>query len=71
MLDNYPELKAMYSAEDDNIEVLYFEDATATFYSFSDDEPKIVKSKVVNFSKIVQHVLTVSLRALTAAGIWL
>jgi len=31
MLDNYPELKGMYSAEDDNTEVLYFEDATATF----------------------------------------
>ena len=42
MLDNYPELKAMYSAEDDNTEVLYFEDATATFYSFT-DEPKVIK----------------------------
>jgi uncharacterized pyridoxamine 5'-phosphate oxidase family protein len=36
MLDNYPELHALYSAEDDNTEVLYFEDATATFFSFSD-----------------------------------
>ena len=36
MLDNYPELKTMYSAEDDNTEVLYFEDATAAFYSFTD-----------------------------------
>jgi len=35
MLDNYPELWAMYSPEDDNTEVLYFEDATATFYSFA------------------------------------
>ena len=34
MLDAYPNLKAMYSAEDDNTEVLYFEDATATFSSF-------------------------------------
>ena len=34
MLDNYPTLKAMYSAEDDNTEVLYFENATATFASF-------------------------------------
>lgn len=42
MLDNYPELKSMYSAEDDNTEVLYFEDATATFYSFG-NEPKVIK----------------------------
>ncbi|MBQ1538659.1 MAG: pyridoxamine 5'-phosphate oxidase family protein, partial [Ruminococcus sp.] len=35
MLDNYPELKAMYSAEDDNTEVLYFKNATATFSSFT------------------------------------
>ena len=35
MLDNYPELKSMYSAEDDNTEVLYFEDAAATFSSFT------------------------------------
>ena len=34
MLDAYPHLKAMYSAEDENTEVLYFEDATATFASF-------------------------------------
>lgn len=34
MLDAYPNLKAMYSAEDDNTEVLYFQDATATFSSF-------------------------------------
>ena len=42
MLDNYPHLKAMYSATDDNTEVLYFEDATATFSSFT-DAPKVVK----------------------------
>ena len=42
MLDNYPELKAMYSAEDDNTEVLYFKDATATFSSFT-SEPRVVK----------------------------
>ena len=36
MLDNYPELKAMYSADDDNTEVLYFRDATATFSSFTE-----------------------------------
>lgn len=42
MLDAYPNLKAMYSAEDDNTEVLYFEDATATFSSFT-AEPKVIK----------------------------
>jgi uncharacterized pyridoxamine 5'-phosphate oxidase family protein len=42
MLDNYPELKSMYSAEDDNTEVLYFEDATAAFYSFT-EEPRVIK----------------------------
>jgi len=42
MLDNYPELQTMYSAEDDNTEVLYFEDAAATFYSFT-DEPRVIK----------------------------
>lgn len=36
MLDAYPNLKAMYSAEDDNTEVLYFKDATATFSSFTE-----------------------------------
>ncbi|MDO5435097.1 MAG: pyridoxamine 5'-phosphate oxidase family protein [Clostridia bacterium] len=34
MLDQYPNLKAMYSAEDDNTEVLYFRNATAIFSSF-------------------------------------
>ena len=34
MLDAYPSLQGMYSAEDDNTEVLYFEDAEATFSSF-------------------------------------
>ena len=42
MLDNYPELKAMYSAEDDNTEVLYFEDATAVFSSFT-SAPEVIK----------------------------
>lgn len=42
MLDNYPELQSLYSPEDDNTEVLYFEDATATFYSFT-DEPRVIK----------------------------
>ena len=34
MLEAYPHLKGMYSADDDNTEVLYFQDATATFSSF-------------------------------------
>ena len=42
MLDAYPQLKGMYSAEDDNTEVLYFEDATATFASFT-EAPRTVK----------------------------
>lgn len=42
MLDSYPNLKAMYSAEDDNTEVLYLKDATATFSSFT-EAPKVVK----------------------------
>ena len=42
MLDNNPELKSMYSADDDNTEVLYFEKAKATFYSFT-DKPKTVE----------------------------
>ena len=36
MLDNHPNLKSMYSAEDDNTAVLYFKDATATFSSFTE-----------------------------------
>ena len=39
MLEANPMLKNMYSADDDNTEVLYFENAKATFYSFT-DEPK-------------------------------
>ncbi len=35
MLDKYPGLKAMYSAEDDNTQVLYFRNATASFSSFT------------------------------------
>ena len=41
MLDNYPNLKAMYSAEDDNTEVLYFKDAVATFSSFT-EAPRVI-----------------------------
>ena len=42
MLDANPMLKNMYSAEDDNTEVLYFEKAKATFYSFT-EEPKVIE----------------------------
>jgi uncharacterized pyridoxamine 5'-phosphate oxidase family protein len=42
MLDNYPGLKDRYSADDDNTEVLYFKDATATFSSFT-DAPKTIR----------------------------
>ena len=42
MLDNYPNLQAMYSAEDDNTEVLYLKDATATITEFG-KEPKVIK----------------------------
>lgn len=42
MLENYPDLKAMYSATDDNTEVLYLKNATATFSSFT-EAPKTVK----------------------------
>ena len=42
MLDAYPNLQAMYSADDGNTEVFYFEDATATFSSFA-AAPETVK----------------------------
>lgn len=42
MLDEYPNLKAMYSAEDDNTEVLYFKDAVATISSFT-EAPKVIE----------------------------
>lgn len=35
MLEKYPNLKAMYNPDDDNTQVLYFKDATATFSSFT------------------------------------
>ena len=42
LLDAYPELKGMYSADDDNTDVLYFENAKATFYSFT-DKPRVIE----------------------------
>ena len=41
MLDGYPELQNMYSATDDNTQVFYLKDATATFSSFT-EEPEII-----------------------------
>ena len=35
MLDNYPNLRAMYDENDPNTAVLYFKDAKATFASFT------------------------------------
>ena len=35
MLEKMPSLKAMYSADDDNTQVLYFKNAAATFSSFT------------------------------------
>ncbi len=42
MLDAYPNLRGMYNEDDDNTEVLYFEDAEAVFSSFT-AAPKTVK----------------------------
>jgi len=42
MLNHYPDLKNMYSATDDNTEVLYFKNATATISSFA-AAPKVLK----------------------------
>ena len=42
MLDAYPSLQNMYSADDENTEVFYFKNATATFSAFT-HEPEVVK----------------------------
>ena len=36
MLEKMPSLKAMYSADDDNMQMLYLKNATATFSSFTE-----------------------------------
>ena len=41
LLEKMPNLKSMYSADDDNMQMLYFKDATATFSSFT-AEPEII-----------------------------
>ncbi|HEX7475429.1 MAG TPA: pyridoxamine 5'-phosphate oxidase family protein [Dehalococcoidales bacterium] len=42
LLDNYPNLKSMYSATDDNCQVLYLKNAVATISSFT-NAPKVIK----------------------------
>lgn len=42
MLDAYPSLKSMYSPDDGNTVVYYFQNATATFSSFT-EAPEVVK----------------------------
>ena len=42
MLEAYPSLQGMYSADDGNTEVFYIKDATATFSSFT-REPETVR----------------------------
>ena len=42
MLDKYPNLRGMYDENDGNTIVLYFVDATATIYSFT-EAPKTIK----------------------------
>ena len=43
MLDNYPELRGMYNANDDNTIVLYMQDCTATFASLTGSAPRTVE----------------------------
>ena len=42
MLDHYPNLRGMYDENDDNTEVLYFKNGTATISSFT-NPPKTIK----------------------------
>ncbi len=42
MLEDYPELKAMYASDDGNTQVFYFKNATAVFSSFTKPE-EVVK----------------------------
>ena len=42
MLDAYPSLQSMYKADDGNTEVFYFQNATATFSSFT-SEPEVIR----------------------------
>ena len=42
MLEKMPALKGMYSADDDNMQMLYFKNATATFSYFT-EAPEVMK----------------------------
>ena len=42
MLDDYPSIQSMYSADDGNTAVFYFQNATAVFSSFQ-AEPEVIK----------------------------
>ncbi|MDR3296846.1 MAG: pyridoxamine 5'-phosphate oxidase family protein, partial [Prevotellaceae bacterium] len=42
MLDAYPSLQGMYSADDNNTQVLYLTDVVATIFSFT-GEPKVIR----------------------------
>ena len=42
MLDSYPNLKTLYRADDENTEVLYLKNVTATISSFT-EEAKVIK----------------------------
>jgi len=41
MLEKMPSLKAMYSADDDSMQMYWLKDATATFCSFT-EEPETI-----------------------------
>ena len=41
MLDHYENLRGMYDEHDENTEVLYFQNGTATIYSFT-NPPKVI-----------------------------
>lgn len=42
MLESYPSLKAMYSPDDENTQVLYLKDSTAVIFSFT-EEPVVIR----------------------------
>jgi uncharacterized pyridoxamine 5'-phosphate oxidase family protein len=41
VLDQYPDLKSMYSADDNNTQVLYLKNVTATFSSFGGESKEV------------------------------
>ena len=54
MLDAYPELKALYDADDGNTQVFYFKNATATLSSFTKPQETLSFER---FQKIDRHLL--------------